>query len=170
MARRAGGRPGAAVGDAETVFREQWGDPAPLSPNPVHLNGERLYREGRGYHKALGQARSLVYVEDQYLWSLDVAQVFADALARAPQLRRIVVILRFPDQDGRTSLPPNLAGREPGLRLLRAAGRPRFAVYGLENDAGTPIYVYAKVCLIDDTWGASGRTTRTAGPGRMTAS
>ena len=41
-------------------------------------------------------------------------------------------------------------------RLLRAAGGPRFAVYGLENDAGTPIYVHAKVCLIDDTWGSVG--------------
>ena len=192
---------GPAVGDAETVFRERWADPAPLSRNPVHLIGERLYRQdrtarplpaqladpaacgsqavqllrtyparrpgypfaprgersvARGYHKALARARSLVYVEDQYLWSLDVARVFADALARAPRLRLIVVIPRFPDQDGRTSLPPNLAGREPGLRLLQAAGGPRFAVYGLENEAGTPIYVHAKVCVIDDTWGCVG--------------
>lgn len=192
---------GPAVGAAETVFRERWEDPAPLSRNFVHLLGERLYREdrtarplppqlpdpdprgshavqllrtypprrdgypfapqgersvARGYEKALAQARSLVYVEDQYLWSADVARVFADALEREPELRLIVVIPRFPDQDGRASLPPNLVGREPVLRQLRAAGGPRFAVYCLENSAGTPIYVHSKVCIIDDTWGCVG--------------
>jgi phosphatidylserine/phosphatidylglycerophosphate/cardiolipin synthase-like enzyme len=25
-------------------------------------------------------------------------------------------------------------------------------VYGLENHAGTPVYVHAKVCVLDDTW------------------
>ena len=192
---------GPAVGDAETVFRERWEDPAPLSRNPVHLVGERLHREdrsarplppqptdparcgshavqllrtypsrrhgypfapdgemsvARGYQKALKQARSLVYVEDQYLWSVEVATAFADALAREPEIRMIVVIPRFPDQDGRTALPPNLLGREPVLSLLRAAGGPRFAVYSPENDAGTPIYVHAKVCVIDDTWACVG--------------
>jgi phosphatidylserine/phosphatidylglycerophosphate/cardiolipin synthase-like enzyme len=188
---------GPAVGDAETVFRERWDDPAPLSRNPVHLIGERVHRQdrtarplpvqapdpaprgsdsaqllrtsparrpgypfapdgelsiARGYHKALAQARSLVYVEDQYLWSSDIARVFADALVREPELRLIVVIPLVPDQDGHASMPPNLAGREPALRLLRAAGGPRVAVYGLENATGTPIYVHAKVCVIDDTW------------------
>ena len=26
------------------------------------------------------------------------------------------------------------------------------AIYGLENHAGTPVYVHAKACVIDDTW------------------
>ncbi|HVB27738.1 MAG TPA: phospholipase D-like domain-containing protein, partial [Mycobacteriales bacterium] len=192
---------GPAVGAAETVFRERWEDPSPLSRNPVHRIGERLHGEdrtarplppqlpdpaargshvvqllrtyphrrsgypfapqgersvARGYHKALALARSLVYVEDQYLWSGDVARVFADALERAPQLRLIVVIPRFPDQDGRMSQPPNLLGREPALQQLRAAGGSRVGVYGLENAAGTPIYVHAKVCVIDDVWGCVG--------------
>lgn len=101
---------GPAVEDAETVFRERWNDPAPLSRNPSHLLGERIRREdrsarplpiqspdpaprgthavqllrtypqrqpgypfapegemsvARGYRKALAQARSLIYVEDQ---------------------------------------------------------------------------------------------------------
>nr|WP_231482680.1 phospholipase D-like domain-containing protein [Nocardioides sp. URHA0020] len=32
----------------------------------------------------------------------------------------------------------------------------RVAVYGIENTAGTPIYVHAKACLIDDTWASIG--------------
>lgn len=28
----------------------------------------------------------------------------------------------------------------------------RVAIYGLENRAGTPVYVHAKACVIDDTW------------------
>ena len=67
-------------------------------------------------------------------------------------LRLICVIPRFPDQDGRLSEPPNLIGRVDALAMLRQAGGDRVGVYGLENEAGTPVYVHAKVCIIDDTW------------------
>jgi phosphatidylserine/phosphatidylglycerophosphate/cardiolipin synthase-like enzyme len=30
------------------------------------------------------------------------------------------------------------------------------AAYGLENHAGTPVYVHAKVCVIDDAWASTG--------------
>jgi phosphatidylserine/phosphatidylglycerophosphate/cardiolipin synthase-like enzyme len=110
----------------------------------------------RGYTKAVSRARSLVYVEDQYLWSTDVASVYADALRREPQLRMVFVIPRYPDQDGRISLAPNLVGRAPALDMLREAGGDRVAVYGLENAEGTPIYVHAKACVVDDTWACIG--------------
>ena len=109
-----------------------------------------------GYRKALANARSLVYVEDQYLWSREVADVFASALIREPELRMIFVIPGFPDQDGRASLPPNLVGREPAMRILEAAGGSRVAIYSLENASGVPIYVHAKACVIDDTWACVG--------------
>jgi phosphatidylserine/phosphatidylglycerophosphate/cardiolipin synthase-like enzyme len=32
----------------------------------------------------------------------------------------------------------------------------RVAAYGIENHAGTPVYVHAKVCVIDDTWASTG--------------
>ena len=28
----------------------------------------------------------------------------------------------------------------------------RVAAYGIENHAGTPVYVHAKVCIVDDVW------------------
>jgi phosphatidylserine/phosphatidylglycerophosphate/cardiolipin synthase-like enzyme len=121
---------------------------------PFARRGERSV--ARGYTKALSLARSVVYVEDQYLWSTDIARVFADALNREPSLRMVFVIPRYPDQDGRISMHPNLIGRAPALEMLRAAGGNRVAVYGLENATGTPIYVHAKACVVDDTWACIG--------------
>jgi phosphatidylserine/phosphatidylglycerophosphate/cardiolipin synthase-like enzyme len=45
----------------------------------------------------------------------------------------------------------NRVGREHAIEILRQAGGERVAVYDLENADGTPIYVHAKVCVIDDT-------------------
>jgi phosphatidylserine/phosphatidylglycerophosphate/cardiolipin synthase-like enzyme len=41
------------------------------------------------------------------------------------------------------------------LEMTRAAP-DRVAVYGIENHAGTPIYVHAKTCVVDDTWATIG--------------
>ena len=82
--------------------------------------------------------------------------MLAKALFDNPGLHLIAVIPRFPDQDGRLSEPPNLIGRANAIRLLREAGGDRVAIYGLENEQGTPIYVHAKVCVIDDTWATIG--------------
>jgi phosphatidylserine/phosphatidylglycerophosphate/cardiolipin synthase-like enzyme len=106
----------------------------------------------RAYRKVIARARSLIYIEDQYFWDQDVVRCFADALRANPELRLIVVIPRFPDQDGRLSLPPNLVGRQHALDLLAGAAPGRAAVYAPENHAGTPVYVHAKVCVVDDVW------------------
>lgn len=121
---------------------------------PFAPRGERSV--ARGLAKAVARARSLIYIEDQYLWSQDVAAVLAGALEARRDLRLIAVIPLFPDQDGPVSGPPYLHGREESLRLLRHAAGDRVAVYGLENRAGTPVYVHAKVCVVDDTWVAVG--------------
>ncbi|MFE6358642.1 phospholipase D family protein [Streptomyces sp. NPDC057806] len=117
-------------------------------------DGERSI--ARGYRKALRRARALIYLEDQYLWSPRVVQCFAEALSANPRLRLIAVVPSFPDQDGSVSLPMNLVGRVAALNRLREAGGDRVAVYGLENHAGTPVYVHAKVCVIDDVWASIG--------------
>ena len=148
---------------------EQHPDPSPcgdvavqlLRTYPVRHPGFPFARHGersvaRGYVKSLGRARSLVYVEDQYLWCSEVLSVFAEALRREPQLRMIFLIPRFAEQDGRWSEPPNLVGRDRPLHILREAGGERVAIYSPENSAGTPIYVHAKACVIDDEWACVG--------------
>ncbi|MGI9006949.1 MAG: phospholipase D family protein [Streptosporangiaceae bacterium] len=192
---------GPAVGDVETVFRERWNDPVPITLNPVSRLHDLMDRQddtanrlpdqepdpaprgphavqilrtfpfrrpgfsfaprgersiARGYLKVLARAQSLIYLEDQYLWSAEVVDALARALAERPGLRLIAIIPRYPDMDGKISMPPNLIGRIDALRLLRKAGGDRVAVYGLENEAGTPVYVHAKVCVIDDTWSIIG--------------
>jgi phosphatidylserine/phosphatidylglycerophosphate/cardiolipin synthase-like enzyme len=120
---------------------------------PFARHGERSI--ARGYAKAVARARSMIYIEDQYLWSTEVARVFADALRDQPELRMMAVLPLHPDTEGSTARAETL-GRGQAMRLLAAAGGDRFAVYGLENVAGRPVYVHAKVCVIDDVWSCVG--------------
>jgi phosphatidylserine/phosphatidylglycerophosphate/cardiolipin synthase-like enzyme len=198
---------GPAVADVETVFRERWEDPAPLSRNPLRCWRDRVFRRAglpgcpeqlpdpprcgtdavqvlrtypdrrrgyifapsgersiaRAYRKALDRAQHLVYLEDQYLWSPHVAGCFAEALAARPDLRLIAVVPQFPitglNQAWRPtggSAAPQLLARARSLDLLQRLGGERVAVYSVENTAGTPVYVHAKVCVIDDTWATAG--------------
>ncbi len=144
-------------------------DPAPrgrqtvqvLRTYPKRLIGYPFARGGersvaRAYEKAVGLADRLIYLEDQYFWNPEVVGSFARALAANPRLRLIAVIPHYPDQDGKISMPPNLIGRQRALEVLHSAGGDRFAAYGLENHAGTPVYVHAKICIVDDVWATVG--------------
>jgi phosphatidylserine/phosphatidylglycerophosphate/cardiolipin synthase-like enzyme len=123
-------------------------------PYPFAPAGERSI--ARGYIKALRRARRLIYIEDQYLWSDEVAEVFAAALRSSPELHLIAVVPRYPDEDGLFSRPPNVVGRARALTILQDAGSDRVHVYDLESAAGMPIYVHAKICVIDDVYAVVG--------------
>ena len=43
-------------------------------------------------------------------------------------------------------------GQQKAYDLLKRAGGDRFALYDLENRAGVPVYVHAKICVVDDEW------------------
>ncbi|MGH8862145.1 MAG: phospholipase D family protein, partial [Jatrophihabitantaceae bacterium] len=121
---------------------------------PFAPDGERSV--ARGYNKVIARARSIIYLEDQYLWSPEIVRCFVEALRANEQLRLIAVVPHHPDQDGRLSMPPNLVGRQQALDKLRAAAADRVAIYGIENHAATPVYVHAKVCVVDDVWASVG--------------
>jgi phosphatidylserine/phosphatidylglycerophosphate/cardiolipin synthase-like enzyme len=112
--------------------------------------GERSI--ARAHLKALTRARHLIYLEDQYIWSPHVVHAFAEALATRPGLRLIAVLPHHPDRDSAAINAPQLYARAEVLRILRQAGGDRVAFYGIENAAGTPVYVHAKVTIIDDVW------------------
>ncbi len=194
---------GPAVHAVETVFRERWLDPTPLSRSPLRRLADRLRRldvdpdplpdqappppvagahrlqllrtypnlrhgrdypfarggersVARGYTKAITQARRLIYVEDQYFWGHGVADPFLAALREQPELRVVAVIPLHPDVSGRVSRSAEELGRWRALRSLLDAAPDRVAAYGLENHSGTPIYVHAKVCVMDDLWASVG--------------
>lgn len=117
---------------------------------PFAPDGERSI--ARGYAHAFERARRLVYVEDQYFWSADIARSLAEALEREPELQVIAVVPRYPERNGRFGSLPMHYGQRLAFDRLRRAGGDRFAMYDLQNDAGAPIYVHAKVCIVDDEW------------------
>ncbi|WP_206490812.1 phospholipase D family protein [Rhodococcus sp. KRD162] len=121
---------------------------------PFATNGERS--AARAYAKALDRASELIYIEDQYLWSVDVARVFAAALRRKPNLKLVVVVPKHLDDDSPITIPSALLGHSAALEVIRAAGGDRVLVLDIENDRGIPVYVHAKVCIIDDVWTAVG--------------
>jgi phosphatidylserine/phosphatidylglycerophosphate/cardiolipin synthase-like enzyme len=116
--------------------------------------GERSI--ARGYTKVIKRVRRLIYLEDQYLWSKQVADLFAAALRGNPDLHLVAVVPRHPDVDGRFALPPNQIGRHQAIEACRRASPHRVHVFDIENHLGTPVYVHAKVCVVDDVWGCVG--------------
>ena len=115
--------------------------------------GERSV--ARGYTKAVGRARHLLYVEDQYLWGDHVGNIFTDALRAHPDLHVIAVVPMHPDIEG-FSRTTQLLGRRRAMLDMAQIAPDRVALYGIENHAGTPIYVHAKTCIVDDTWATIG--------------
>jgi phosphatidylserine/phosphatidylglycerophosphate/cardiolipin synthase-like enzyme len=128
--------------------------PAIRPRTPYAPRGERTV--ARGFVKALGRARRLVYLQDQYLWSPHIARVLAAALRAQPELHLVVVVPRHPDVDGRLALPPNQVGRVQAIWTCHDAAPDRVHVFDLENEHSTPVYVHAKVALFDDVWAAVG--------------
>jgi phosphatidylserine/phosphatidylglycerophosphate/cardiolipin synthase-like enzyme len=144
---------------------ERWDPPPEVGPHEVQVlrtypakkpaypfapHGERSI--ARAYSHAFVRARRLIYVEDQYFWSDDVVAALVEALAREPELVVIAVVPRYPEEDNRVAGPPMLHGQRLAWERLRDAGGDRFALFDLENAEGTPIYVHAKVCVVDDQW------------------
>ena len=141
--------------------------PDPVGRGPIAVQVLRTYADLRpryyfapsgertvahGYTKAIAHARRLVYLEDQYMWSRQVAELFATAMRNNPDLHVVVVVPRHPDVDGALALPPNMLGRQQAIELCQAVDPGRLHVFDIENHRGTPVYVHAKVCVVDDVW------------------
>src|SRR3954452_18457451 len=93
--------------------------PAVRPPYAFAPDGERSV--ARGYTKAIKRARRLIYLEDQYMWSSEVARLFADALTEHPDLPLVVLVPRTPDQDGADIQRPRQPGRWQAIEMCRRA-------------------------------------------------
>ncbi|CAA9491020.1 MAG: Phospholipase D/Transphosphatidylase [uncultured Sphingomonadaceae bacterium] len=101
------------------------------------------------YLELIARAKRFIYAENQYFASRRVAEAIA---ARAAEPDGPEVMIVGPRRaDGWLEQEAMDAAR---ARLIRAIGRRdlrgRFGYYTPVNEAGTPIYVHAKVLIVDD--------------------
>jgi phospholipase D1/2 len=99
--------------------------------------------------RSSGRPRRILYVESQYFASHKIAEAIAERL-REPEGPEIVVVN---PQSAEGWLEEEVMGssRARMLRLVQAADiHGRFRLYYPVTDRGTPIYVHAKVLIMDD--------------------
>lgn len=163
---------GPAVADVDAHFCARWSDVtreplAACAPPPragattvqvVRTVPEKIYdflprgqfRILEAYLRALRRARSLIYLENQFLWSPEVVDVLADKLRNPPsdEFRLLVVLPARPNNGG-----DDTRGQ---LGVLAAADSDdRFLAATLQARTGAvtgPLYVHAKVGIVDDCW------------------
>ena len=172
---------GEVVADVEHNFRQRWagsGGPGSLPHREPRVETDwhtpvqivRTIPRGdygfapRGefgiYHayiQMLRQARRLIYLENQYLWSPDVMDVLLALLDQPPDEQfRMVIVLPAHAYDGKWD-------NDQHVDKLRSADRGRgivsvYSPYASGPNSGVaaftyrPIYVHAKVGIVDDEW------------------
>jgi phosphatidylserine/phosphatidylglycerophosphate/cardiolipin synthase-like enzyme len=164
---------GPAVADVADHFRMRWHEvtrehlPEPPSPDGagdlelqiVRTVPERIYRAlPRGdfsilesYVRALRSAEHLIYLENQFLWSPEIADLLAAKLSDPPDERfRLVVLLPAKPNNGEDDTRGQLG------QLAAAAGDApeRFLACTLHQrgEGARPVYVHAKIGIVDDRW------------------
>ena len=164
---------GPIVGDVANHFRQRWQEaagqvlPVPVVPAPagdvtaqlLRTVPERTYDfSARGefgileaYGRALRSAQHLIYLENQFLWSSEIAQILIDKL-RNPPTEEFRILLLLPAK------PDNGADTTRGqlgclLEADHGAGRLLAVTIHSHNPSSTEaLYVHAKVAIVDDRW------------------
>jgi phosphatidylserine/phosphatidylglycerophosphate/cardiolipin synthase-like enzyme len=164
---------GPAVADVADHFRFRWREvtgemlpavdvPAPagrLDVQVVRTVPERVYdAASRGvftifesYLRALRGAERLIYIENQFLWSPEIAAVLVDILRTHPDpdFRLLLLLPSKPNSgadDTRGVLGDLIEADGNAGRLLACT------IYARSGRLVDPIYVHAKVGIVDDSW------------------
>jgi phosphatidylserine/phosphatidylglycerophosphate/cardiolipin synthase-like enzyme len=164
---------GPAVQDVAENFAMRWeattGEklPAVATPPPVgelDLQIVRTVPDGmypqlrRGefrilesYLRALRAAQRFIYLENQFLWSPEILAVLREKLARppTPDFRLVLMLPARPDSGGddtRGQLGTLVQADGDGGRLLACT------LYAIGGDKDWPVYIHAKVGIVDDAW------------------
>jgi phosphatidylserine/phosphatidylglycerophosphate/cardiolipin synthase-like enzyme len=109
------------------------------------------FRILESYVRALRSARRLVYLENQFLWAPEIVAVLVEKLRRPPQDDfRLVILLPAKANNGQDDTRGQLSvlvdADDGGERLLAATIRSR------TGERDDPLYVHAKVGIVDDRW------------------
>jgi phosphatidylserine/phosphatidylglycerophosphate/cardiolipin synthase-like enzyme len=162
---------GPAVGDVTAHYAMRWaevtGEQLPVEavaaagelqvqvvrtvPNNVY---DRLprgdFRILESYLRALRSAERLIYLESQFLWSPELVTVLAEKLRNPPgDDFRLVVVLPAKPKNGQEDTRGQL-----GVLIEADGGAGRFLACSLwqPGPAGQPVYVHAKIGIVDDRW------------------
>jgi phosphatidylserine/phosphatidylglycerophosphate/cardiolipin synthase-like enzyme len=103
------------------------------------------------YTGAIRAAERFVYIENQFLWSAEIVELLAEKLRNPPRDDfRIVVLLPVDAKEGAD------VSRGQVAALIHADdGNARFlacSIYARAGKIRDPIYVHAKVAIVDDRW------------------
>ncbi|MCU1676810.1 MAG: phospholipase [Frankiales bacterium] len=164
---------GPAVADVAAHFATRWREltgeqlavpepPAPAGPSTVQVVrtvAEDMYdsvprgdfRILESYLRALRSAREFIYLENQFLWSPEIVEVLAAKLRDPPgDGFGVVVVLPRRANNGQDDTVGQLgrlmAADDGNDRLLAATLRSR------TGGRADPLYVHAKVGIVDDRW------------------
>ena len=166
---------GPAVADVAEHFRMRWheltGEQLPVTPPPppagnttvqvVRTIAEDMYkafpkgafRIFESYLRAIRGARELIYLENQFLWAPEIVDVLADKLRNPPTPDfRVVILLPAKANNGAEDTRGQL-----GILIDADAGHGRvlgatIRSMAVEGGRADPLYVHAKVAVVDDRW------------------
>ncbi len=164
---------GPAVADVAEHFRMRWQEvtgeklASPVTPQPagnvelqiVRTVPEHIYaakpdgdfRILESYVRALRSARRLIYLENQFLWSPEIAEILRDKLLRPPadDFRLLIVLPAKPNAGGDDTrgMLSELVEADAGAGRLLAC-----TLFALAGRLADPVYVHAKIGIVDDAW------------------
>jgi phosphatidylserine/phosphatidylglycerophosphate/cardiolipin synthase-like enzyme len=133
------------AGDIELQFVRT----VPDGMYPQFPRGE--FRILESYLRGLRAAQRFIYLENQFLWSPEILAVLRDKLARppTPDFRLVLLLPEKPDTGGddtRGQLGTLVQADGDGGRLLACT------IYAIDGEKAWPVYIHAKVGIVDDTW------------------
>jgi phosphatidylserine/phosphatidylglycerophosphate/cardiolipin synthase-like enzyme len=164
---------GPVVRDVAEHFRLRWrevtgrelapaarpGEPGEHALQLVQTIPEKVYAaRPRGafriletYVRAFRSAERLIYLESQFLWSPELVEILAEKLRRPPSddFRIVAVLPSHPDSgnDNSRGQVGALADADDGAGRFLAC-----ALYARDGERVEPIYVHAKIGIVDDRW------------------
>jgi len=109
------------------------------------------FRILEAYQRAFRSAEHFIYLENQFLWSPEIASVLVEKLSRPPSADfRIVMLLPAKPATGtddtRGVLGELVEADADAGRILACT------IYARSGARADPIYVHAKVGIVDDAW------------------